>query len=163
MQMSRCGGGRPVQAAAAQGMLEARWAAAEQTPGLRAASSSLRPWSPLRPPPPPSHPPRSSSDWRPALAGSAAGPDSTTSRVSCGSTRGASSCCGRGLARMLAPTWTGRRTGTRPTRAAGSSSTTWASFKETLRYSGAPGSRTPLPSCLLLQLSTLLKPRVPAL
>ena len=143
MQMSRCGGGRPVKEAAAPGMLEASWAAAEQKPGLPAASSALPPWPPLRPPPPPSHPPRSSGAWRPATAGSAAGPASTTSLASCGTTRGASSCCGRGLERMLAPTWTGRRTGTRPTRAAGSSSTTWASCKETLRYNPARGC-TPL-------------------
>lgn len=163
MQMSRCGGGRPVRASAAQGMLEARWAAAEQTPGLRAASSGLPPWSPLRPPPPPSHPPRSSSAWRPALAGSAAGLASTTSPASCGSTRGASSCCGRGLARMLATTWTGLRTGTRPTRAAGSSSTTWASCKETRRYGGARGSQIPPRQSVLPQLSTPCKPRSPAL
>lgn len=119
MQMSRCGGGPRVKAAEAQGMLEARWATAERTPGLRAASSGLPPWPPLRSALPPSHPPRSSSAWRPAPAGSAAGLASTTLPASCGSTRGASSCCGHELARMLGPTWTGRRTGTRPTRAAG--------------------------------------------
>lgn len=139
MQMSRCGGGRPVKAAGAPGMLEESWAAAEQKSGLPAASSGLPPWPLLRPPPSPSHPPRSSGAWRPAPAGSAAGPASTTSLASCGTTRGASSCCGRGLVRMLVPTWTGRRTGTRPTRAAGWSSTTWASCKETLRYFPAAG------------------------
>lgn len=141
---------RRVKAAAAQGMLEARWAAAEQTPGLRAASSGLPSWPPLGPPPPPSHPPRSSGAWRRAPAGSAAGPASTTSPTSCGTTRGANSCSGQGLARMLAPTWMGHRTDTRPTRAAGSSSTTWATCKETLRYSGGQGHtlRTPPPPTL---------------
>lgn len=151
MQMSRCGGGRRVQAAVAQRMLEARRATAEQTPRLPAASSGLPPWPPLRPPLP-SHRSRSSGAWRPAPAGSAAGLASTTSLTSCGTTRGASSCCGHGLARMSAPTWMGRRTGTRPTRAAGSSSTTWASCKETLRYSPARGPTLLLPG-LLPQLS----------
>ncbi|XP_054935019.1 fatty acid 2-hydroxylase isoform X3 [Physeter macrocephalus] len=123
-------------------MLEARWAAAEQTRWLRAASSRLPPWPPLRPPPPPSPPPRSSGAWRPAPAGSAAGPASTTSPASCGTTQGASSCCGHGLVRMLAPTWTGHRTGTRTTRAAGSSSTTWGTCKETLREKKSEENKT---------------------
>lgn len=115
--------------------------------GLRAGSCGLQPWPPLRPPPPPSRLPRSSGAWRPAHAGSAAGPASTTSPASCGTTRGASSCCGPGRARTSAPTWTGRRTGTRPTRAAGWSSTTWESCAGSSRYSraGAPHPNPGLP------------------
>lgn len=145
-----------------RGMLEARWAAAEQTPGLRAASSGLPPWPPLRPRTP-SHPPKSSSAWLPAPAGSAAGPASTTSPASCGSTQGASSCCEHGLAKMLAPTWTGRRTSTRPTRVAGSSSITWASYKETLRYSRAAGHSLPPAPHPFPNFSLPGKPRSPVL
>lgn len=112
--------------------------------GLRVASSALRPWPPLRPPPPPSHPPKSSGAWRPATVGSAAGRASTTSPASCGTTRGASSCCGHGPVKTLAPTWTDPRTGTRPTHAAGWSSTTWESCETTCRCA-EPGTHTPVP------------------
>ena len=82
------------QGGGGRGLPEARRAAAEP-----AESSAIPPWPPLRPPPPASPPPRSSGAWRPAPAGSAAGPASTTSPASCGSTREASSCCGRARAK----------------------------------------------------------------
>ena len=145
MQMSRCGGGRPVAAAPAPEMLEARWAAAEQTAGLRDPSSALPPWPPLRPPPPLSRPPRSSGAWRPVPAGSAAGPASTTSPASCGIIRGASSCCWRGLARTSVPTWMGHLTDTPTTPAAGWSSTMWANCERTRRYQAARGTPRSLP------------------